>query len=73
MFNLSPKEMKEIEDMLDNMTMDYDGYPTMDFWDHEYDPVPPVMSCKHEWVSEYYFSKNVYTTCKKCGKKKEEV
>lgn len=73
MYHLTDKEMKEIEDMLDSMEM-YDSYPTMDFWDREYDcVVPPVMSCKHDWVSEFYFSKNVYTTCKKCGKKKEEV
>ena len=72
MYPLTDKELKELEEMLDGLEM-YDAYPTMDFWDREYDPVPPVMSCKHDWVSEYYFSKNVYTTCKKCGKKKEET
>lgn len=31
-----------------------------------------VVRCKHEWKSDSYFSAKVYTTCTKCGAKKEE-
>lgn len=73
MFNLTPKEIKELEQALDEMVIDYDGYPSIDFWDREYDAVPAVMGCKHEWRRDTFFSMRVYETCKKCGAKKEEL
>lgn len=29
--------------------------------------------CSHNWKSDQYFTSKVYTTCTKCGAKKEEI
>jgi len=79
MFNLTPKEIKELQDMLDNMAISYDddpgdSYNTRSIDDFGYwveDQGKPT--CFHEWRRDYFFSKNIYETCKHCGQKKEEL
>jgi len=68
--NLTPKEIAELEKMLDELEMpDYISDWGVD-WDCE---VPPVINCYHEWRKDSFFSANIYETCKKCGAKKEEL
>jgi len=71
MLNLSPKDMKDIEDYLNGL--EYPNFDDFGFYDCENEYDDKITKCKHEWKKEYFFSSNAYETCTKCGQKKEEL
>lgn len=78
--DLTDEEIEELNRLFHAQSLKQQHYRSgyggdFGLYDGDYDfEVPEVIeTCKHDWRKDMFFSAKVYETCKKCGKKKEDV
>lgn len=64
--------VKDIQSSTYNKNYGWTSEWDYEYWENEKEPEVEEPKCRHEWVTEKYFSNNQYTTCKHCGARKEK-